>query len=176
MAHHFVRDGQLDVDPLVAELDRFLKHLLGAIQLDLRYDIHRAPAPPAVAADQTPPEVLVVFSGDDQDLLLERHAELLQAIEYLAHRWLWLDPRFYDHVRMDCGDYRALRIEELRLSARVAAQRVRETRQPFPLNPMPPRERRIVHLALKDVPGVRTLSEGTGDHRQVVIYPAETKS
>src|SRR5207253_75651 len=112
------------------------------------------------------PEVEVVFRGRDQDLLLERNAELLQALEYIALRWLRLDPHFYDHVRFDSGGYRALRIEELKLSARVAAERVRETRQPFRFNPMSSRERRIIHLVLKEQPGVRTASEGVGERSE----------
>jgi len=56
----------------------------------------------------------------------------------------------------------------------VAAERVQQTKQPFRLNPMSSRERRIVHLALKDMPGVRTQSVGMGEHRQVVIHPAES--
>ena len=115
----------------------------------------------------------MVFRGRDQDVLLERNAELLQALEYIALRWLRLDPHFYDHVRFDSGGYRALRIEELKLSARVAAERVRETRQPFRFNPMSSRERRIIHLVLKEQPGVRTASEGVGEQRQVIVYPAE---
>ena len=117
-------------------------------------------------------DVIVAFRGADQDLLLERNAELLLALEYLAHRWLRLDPRLHDRVRFDCGDYRATHLEELKLSARVAAQRVRETGQPFRFNPMSPRERRIVHLELSGAAGVRTASEGSGDRRQLVIYPA----
>jgi spoIIIJ-associated protein len=50
---------------------------------------------------------------------------------------------------------------------------VTDTGDPFTLNPMNPRERRIVHLALKDRPEVRTQSEGTGPERKVVIYPAK---
>jgi spoIIIJ-associated protein len=118
------------------------------------------------------PEVIVRFRGDDEELLLARNGELLLAMEYLAHRCLRLDPMLHDRVRFDCGDFRTTRLEELKLSARVAAQRVRETGQPFRFNPMPPRDRRIVHLELNGAPGVRTRSEGTGDRRQLVIYPA----
>jgi spoIIIJ-associated protein len=117
------------------------------------------------------PEIIVVFDGPDKELLLERGAELLLALEYLAVRSLKLEPPFFDRIRFDSGDFRSLRIAELMLSAKVAAQRVRETKQPFRLNPMAPRERRIVHLALKDLQGIRTTSEGIGEERQVVILP-----
>lgn len=173
MTHRFVKDGTLEREPLLAELRRFLDLALRNARLDLRYDVRQsdavAPADRVEALEE--PEILVVFSGRDQDLLLERGAELLNALEYILLRWLRLDPHFYDHVRLDCGDYRMLRLEELKLSARVAAERVQQSKQPFRLNPMSARERRVVHLTLKDVPGVRTASEGAGDHRQVVIYP-----
>jgi len=165
-------DGNWDRDKVVAELRQFLEVLLKQARLDLRYDVRtQEPGPGAIEE----PEVLVQFTGRDQDLLLERNAELLQAIEYIAVRWLRLSPKAYDRVRFDSGDYRALRLEELKLSAQVAADRVRESRQPFRFNPMTSRERRVIHLSLKDAPGVRTASEGAGDHRQVVIYPADAK-
>ncbi len=107
-------------------------------------------------------------------MLLEHNAELLLALEHIAHRWLRLDPRMHDRVRFDCGDYRATRLEEFKLSARVAAQRVRETGQPFRFNPMSSRERRMVHLELNGAPGVRTVSEGAGDRRQLVFIPQRT--
>ena len=66
-----------------------------------------------------------------------------------------------------------MRFEELRMTARVAAERVQSSQQPFRLNPMSSRERRIVHLALKEIPGVRTESVGMGEERQVVIHPAK---
>jgi predicted RNA-binding protein Jag len=117
------------------------------------------------------PEIIVIFDGPDKEFLLERGAELLLALEYVAVRSLRLEPPFFDRIRFDSGDFRSLRIAELMLSAKVAAQRVRETKQPFRLNPMAPRERRIVHLALKDLAGIRTTSEGIGEERQVVILP-----
>jgi len=169
MTHRFVKDGRLERQELVAELRNFLSLLLGQTRLDVQFEIQEfEPA----GDDLENPEVRVNFRGRDEELLLQHHAELLTAIEYIAHRWLRLDPQFYDHVQIDCGDYHAVRLEELRLSAKVAAQRVVETHQPFRFNPMSARERRVIHLVLKGVPGVRTSSEGAGDHRQVVVYPA----
>jgi len=108
--------------------------------------------------------------------LLERSGEVLKAIEHLAFRALRLEPEWHEKIHIDCGGYRALRFEELRMTARVAAERVQASRQPFRLNPMSSRERRIVHLTLKDMPGVRTESVGTGDERQVVIHPVDARA
>jgi spoIIIJ-associated protein len=170
--HRFTKDGTLEREPLAEELRRFVKILLGQMRLEVTFDVRTQDPTPG---DVENPEVVVTFRGRDQELLLERSAELLKALEYITLRGLHLDPHFYDHVRFECGDYVAMRIEELKLSARVAAEHVLASRQPFKFNPMSPRERRIIHLALKDTPGVRTASEGTGDRRQVVIYPAEKR-
>ena len=163
----------LDAPRAIEQLKTFLDLALREMKLALEYEIVIAPRAGGGARWST--DVTVAFRGADQELLLERNAELLLALEYLAHRWLRLDPRLHDRVRFDCGDYRATHLEELKLSARVAAQRVRETGQPFRFNPMSPRERRIVHLELNGAAGVRTASEGSGDRRQLVIYPATKK-
>lgn len=187
----YVREGSLDRPAVLRSLQQWLDGVLPKTGLNLRYKIIAETAPNTAAANSAPasgtgaaiapasadgfekPEVVVVFEGADQSVLLERGAGVLLALEYLAVRSLRLDPPFFDRIRFDCGDYRAMRITELMMSARVAADRVRETRQPFRLNPMAARERRIVHLALKDLPGIRTSSEGIGEERQVVILPAE---
>jgi len=161
----------LDQPATIAELRPCLDTLLRTARFELTFDIRAAePAGPAALEN---PEILVNFKGRDQGLLLERNAELLKALEHIALRWLWLDPQYYNRIRFDAGDYRAMRIEELRLSARVAAARVRETHTPFRFNAMSSRERRIVHLALQQEAGVRTASEGAGEDRQVIVYPAE---
>ena len=168
MEHRFIKDGKLDRAPLAAELRSFLQLLVTQMRLDLQFEIKEFSA--AVEAVEQP-EILVNFRGRDEEILLQQHAELLTAIEYLAHRCLHLNPHFYDHVQFDCGGYRATRLEELKLSAKVAAQRVVETRVEFRFNPMSARERRVIHLVLQNVKGVRTASEGAGDHRAVVILP-----
>lgn len=173
MRQSFLRDGQLDREPLLAELRRLLDLILREMRFDVRYDISTpAPEPGASAAA---PEILVNFHGPDESLLLERQGDLLLALEYLMVRALGLDPHTHDLIRFDVADYRALRLEELKLSARVAAQRVRETHQPFHFNPMPSRDRRIIHLELTGAQGIRTESEGLGERRHLVIYPLATK-
>jgi spoIIIJ-associated protein len=83
-----------------------------------------------------------------------------------------VEEDLFGKITFDCHDWRGSRAEELKLMAEVAAQRVVETGDSFTLNPMSPRERRIIHLALREQPQVRTVSEGLGTERKVVIHPA----
>ncbi len=158
----------LDRERTSDELRRFVDLAIREMGLELQYDVSTAAQPGEAGGEAA---IVVSFRGTDEELLLENHAELLLALEHIAHRWLRLDPRLHDQVRFDCGDYRTTRLDELKLSARVAAQRVRETGQAFRFNPMSARERRIIHLELTGAQGVRTVSEGMGDRRQLVIYP-----
>jgi spoIIIJ-associated protein len=165
-------EARLDCERALAELQRYLDLAVRAMGLEISFEIS---TPATVGGGADDKDVLVAFSGPDQDFLLEHDAELLLALEHVGHRWLRLDPRLHDRVRFDCGEYRAQRLEELKLSARVAAQRVRETGQVFRFNPMSPRERRLIHLELSGAQGVRTMSEGVGDRRQLVVYPINKK-
>ncbi len=170
MARELIRDGQLDRAATAESLREFLEKIVSAAGLQLKVTVH-ATAPDA-GGDA---EVIADLDGRDKELLLERGAEVLKALEHLAFRALRLEPAYHEKIHLDCGGYRALRFEELRMTARVAAERVQTSKQPFRLNPMSSRERRIVHMALKDMPGVRTESVGMGDERQVVIHPADSK-
>jgi spoIIIJ-associated protein len=171
MSPELIRDGQLDRTAAAEALRQFLEDVIRAARWDLRVTV-KAVAP-VDSGDSA--EVIADFDGADKELLVERGAEVLKALEHLALRALRLDSAFQERIHLDCGGYRALRMEELRMTARVAAERVQATKQPFRLNPMSPRERRIVHLTLKDMPGIRTESAGMGDERQVVIYAADAK-
>ena len=104
---------------------------------------------------------------------MENKAELLLALEHLAGEVLHLGSDQHSQLCFDANDYRMMRMEELHLSAQVAADQVVKTRIPFRFNPMTSRERRIVHLALRSKPDVRSESYGMGPTRQVVIYPAD---
>jgi spoIIIJ-associated protein len=171
MPANLMRDGKFDRPAASEELRRYLETILPAARFDLRFQI-TSPPPSAVESWEAP-ELVVEFEGPDNDLLLEHGAELLKALEYIAVRWLRLGPELHDRVRFDCGHYRADRLAELKLSAQVAADRVRETHTPFRFNPMEARDRRILHLALKDQPGIRTESEGQGEERRLVVLPSK---
>jgi spoIIIJ-associated protein len=170
MAQDLIRDGQLDRQAAAEALREFLEKIIRAGGFQLKVTV--SAVGPEAGGDA---EVVADLDGRDKELLLERGGELLKALEHLAFRALRLEPVHHEKIHLDCGGYRALRFEELRMTARVAAERVQSSKQPFRLNPMSSRERRIVHLALKDMPGVRTESIGVGEHRQVVIHPAESK-
>ena len=164
-----IREGKLDRAAAAEALRNFLADTIraGGFRLTLQVSV----LPENASAAEGEAEVLADLDGADKELLLERGAEVLKSLEHLAHSVLHLDPQWHEKIQIDCAGYRALRFEELRMTARVAAERVLATRQPFELNPMSSRERRIVHLALKELAGIRTESIGSGERRQVVIYP-----
>ena len=112
----------------------------------------------------------------DVDLLLSNKAELLLALEQLTMEAIGMAPEEHSRICFDANDRRILRIEELRMSAQAASDRVKKSRQPFHFSPMNSRERRILHLALRDETDVRSESVGEGPIRQVVIVPAEMKT
>jgi len=173
MSKAFVHDGKLDREGSAAALREFLEKVLKAAGLDLHVTVRTAAA--TGQAGEGEAEIFADLDGGDKEILLARGGEVLKALEHLVFRALSLEPAHHEKVHLDCGGYRALRFEELRMAARVAAERVQASHQPFRLNPMSSRERRIVHLALKEIPGVRTESVGTGEERQVVIHPVKTE-
>ena len=173
MAQVLIHDGQLDRQAAADALRQFLEDIVRVSGLELKVNVR--PIAAEGKASGSDAEVLADLDGKDKEILLEHGGEVLKAFEHLALRALRMEPAYHEKIHIDCGGYRALRFEELRMTARVAAERVQSSRQPFRLNPMSSRERRIVHLALKDVAGIRTESVGVGEERQVVIHPADNK-
>lgn len=171
MKKELVHGGKLDRAAAAVALREFLQNMVRAGGLDLQVKVRAAE--PTAGGEEGEAEVFADLDGRDKEILLARSGEVLKALEHLAFRALRLEPAFHEKIHLDCAGYRALRFEELRMTARVAAERVQSSKQPFRLNPMSSRERRIVHLALKDFPGVRTESVGAGEERQVVIHPAK---
>ncbi len=142
--------------------------------LRLKYRITVDPPLPE-NRDWERPEILVELSGADSDLLLERGAEMLRSLEHLAIEMLRLSGDEHEKLVFDSMNHRAMRLEELRMAASVAAERVRRTGAPYSFAPMSSRERRILHLALRDEADLRTESEGEGSRRSVVVFPKDYK-
>ena len=157
------------VESYLAAIESLARELIRTGEFELTVAVRRASA---LEQGFEAPEYLVDFAGPDADLLLEKNAALLNALEYVVLKAVRLEEDLFGKITFDCQDWRRLRAEELKLMAEVAAQRVVETGDSFTLNPMSPRERRIIHLALREQPQVRTVSEGVGPERKVVIHPA----
>jgi spoIIIJ-associated protein len=96
-------------------------------------------------------------------------------MEQLTSEALRMAPEEHSLLCFDANDHRMLRIQELRMSAQAAAERVKKSRMPFHFSPMNSRERRILHLSLRDETEVRSESVGEGPIRQVVVVPADLK-
>jgi spoIIIJ-associated protein len=158
------------VDSLRPRLDAFLKPLLEHAGLDLEYELRSGENPHPEVEN---PEVTARFNGSDIDLLLANRAELLLALEHLSMEALRIPPEDHSLISFDANDYRLLRMEELRMSAVTAAEKVKRTRVPFHFNPMTSRERRVIHLALRDYKDLRSESVGMGPSRAVVIIPVD---
>jgi len=163
--------GQTPVHPLdsyVEPISALLKKVLQQGGFALSFEVRHQPQE---ATEEDAPEYVIEFKGADADLLLERNGALLDALEHVVLKAVRVREESLRRFAFDCHDWRQLRIEELRLTAQVAAERVMESGDPFALGPMSPRERRIIHLALRDRPNVRTVSEGVGAERHIVIRP-----
>ena len=113
------------------------------------------------------------LEGEDAGLLIGRRGETLRTLQFLVRYMVSrrLDERV--NLMIDVEGYQERRHSALRNMARRVASRVSDTGRSIALEPMSPSERRIVHVALSDHPGVFTESEGEGMDRQVVIVPSE---
>lgn len=158
------------VDSLRPRLTEFLAPLLQHAGFDLSYDLRSVSNPHPEVEN---PEVTVCFSGEDVDLLLNNRAELLLSLEHLSMEALRLPPEDHSLISFDANNYRLLRVEELRLSALAAAEKVKRTHTPFHFNPMTSRERRVIHLALREETELRSESVGVGPARAVVVVPSD---
>jgi spoIIIJ-associated protein len=157
------------------KINTFLQAVVTHGGLRLKYRILVDP-PLAEDRDWERPEILVDFSGPDSALLLDRGGELLRALELLALEMLRLPSGEHEKICFDCRNHRSMRIRELRAAASVAAEKVRKTGTPYQFSPMSSRERRIVHLALRDETDLHTESQGEGMRRCLVVYPKDSKS
>ena len=112
------------------------------------------------------------ISGDDLGILIGRRGDTLASLQYLVNLIVGRKLKAKAGFGVDVAGYRRRREQSLRSLALHMAERVRTTKQMMTLEPMPPNERRIVHLALAQDTTVITESIGEGENRKVVIRPA----
>jgi spoIIIJ-associated protein len=115
------------------------------------------------------------IKGDGSGLLIGRHGQTLDALEYVLNRIVARRVKDAIPILLDTESYRARRRQQLHRMALSMGERAKREHQVIKMDPMPPRERRIIHLALKDDPMVSTRSAGEGFLRSVEIVPTESR-
>jgi spoIIIJ-associated protein len=145
-----------------------MRDLLTLMGMDrARVEVRRAE--PA-RGEESPPLVLDV-EGPEADLLIGRRGDTLAALQRITRLIIGREMEDRVHLVVDVNGFKARREESLqRLALRLADQAIR-TNRTVVMEPMPPHERRYVHLALRDHPHVTTQSIGEGDRRKVTIIP-----
>ncbi len=147
------------------------EELLSAMGLGkIHVEVERAE--PGPSEDEVPP-LLVGVTGPDAGVLIGRDGEALNAFQHLVRLLVGRKMKGWVHVVVDVQGYKAKRAERLRdLAHRMADQAV-DTDRTVILQPMPPHERRVVHVALYDDSRVTTESIYEGERRRVTIVPKE---
>lgn len=128
-----------------------------------------------VAADGGPETVELNIKGDGSGILIGRHGQTLDALEYLVNRMLARKIKDVAPISIDTESYRARRRQQLHRMALSKGEQAKREHAAVTLDPMPPRDRRIIHLALKDDPLITTRSAGDGFLRSIQIVPVDER-
>jgi spoIIIJ-associated protein len=123
-----------------------------------------------VPTDEPAPISLDIL-GEDLSVLIGRKGEVLDALQYVCRLIVSREVEHWVNLVVDVERYKQRRANSLRQLAERIADRVARTRQPVALEPMPPNERRVIHITLRDHPTVTTQSVGKGERRKVTIIP-----
>jgi spoIIIJ-associated protein len=117
-------------------------------------------------------EVILDVSGEDAGRVIGKKGQTLDALQFLINKIVNRFPEGRRHIVLDSGDYRQRRENGLASMARREAKRAVQQSRIITLEPMSPRDRRVIHLSLAKFPGVSTRSDGQGAERRVRIIPA----
>jgi spoIIIJ-associated protein len=122
-------------------------------------------------ADDDPPTTAIDVFGPNLGVLIGRKGETLSALQYIVNLMVNKQLEQWTRVLIDVEGYRRRREESLEGLAERVAYRVAQSQRAVTLEPMPPNERRVIHMVLRDNPDVYTESSGEGENRKVTIMP-----
>ena len=158
---------EIDSEEVVAAAD-FLRELIRMMDVDAEVEV-RLPETPADGLGRA--SAVLDIEGEDLGLLIGRRGSTLSALQYMVNVMVTRKMDSRALVTVDVEHYHRRREETLRNLAMRMASRVRQSRRPITLEPMPANERRIIHLSLSEDNSVVTGSVGMGEERKVVIRP-----
>ena len=151
----------VDESELAAEARALVTRIVDGIGVTGRIDV-----------EESDEQITVACVGSDLGMLIGRHGQTIDAVQYLANAVMWRrHPDDRKEVVVDAAGDRERRPVALEALALRSADRALSDREPVELEPMTAVERKIVHLRLKELDGVETTSEGTEPNRYVVVHP-----
>ena len=153
-------DVSEDALPLEESVRELVDQMLDHLDWDLEVEVD----------GEDPDTLKVEMFGEDRDILVRNRAEVLEVFQYLTNRIFGRELRDR-RIVVDCEGFRAQKEAELKEIAARVSERVKLTGQEEELGKMNPYERRIVHLAVAELEGVTTESEGDGVMKRVIILP-----
>ena len=150
-----------DESELAAEVRELVEQIAAGIGVSGRVDVEED--------DET---ITLTCTGPELGMLIGRHGQTIDAVQYLVNAIVYRShPDDRKEVVVDAAGYRARRRASLEALAVRSAQRALQSGESVDLEPMTAVERKVVHVRLKDFPGVETSSEGTEPNRFVVVTP-----
>ncbi|MEA3385569.1 MAG: RNA-binding cell elongation regulator Jag/EloR [Thermodesulfobacteriota bacterium] len=126
-----------------------------------------------IKADEEGPYLDI--SGEDLSLIIGKEGQNLNALEYIVNRILRHRVESHTRIKLEAQGYREKREKNIALLAHRMAKKAQKTGRSVTLQPLGARERRLIHLTLKNVKGIRTNSVGEGIMRKVVINPGRSR-
>ena len=158
-------DGPLD--PQTERALNFVDMLLEKMDMDA--EVTLAPDDGEGSAD----EIRLEIEGPDAGRVIGKRGSVLEAIQYLTTRIAHKPGEPRKHIAVDAEGYRARHEDQLAEMAQKLARRVAKEGKVITFDPMSARDRRVVHMALKEITEVRTESHGEGPDRRVQIIPVK---
>lgn len=124
-----------------------------------------------VAVEEASERIYVNIHGEDAGLLIGKKGQTLDALQLLLNKMMYKGNEPSKPIVVDSDGYRQRREDALGQLAIRLREKALETRKIVAVNPMSAQDRRVIHLALKDLSGVTTRSEGDGPERRLLIVP-----
>ena len=123
--------------------------------------------------DDTDKTVLEIQTGDTE-LVIGRRGVVIDALQHLVNKAVFKEKRDEKTkpLVVDAGGFRDKQVERLRTLAQRMGEKALQTKQIVELQPMTAHDRRIVHMAISEIPGLTTRSEGEGEERHILVVPA----
>ena len=154
-------DGGVEYIEAQKKVKEVLSHLLKLMNFDVK-EINTA---------MLTGRILANIKSDDSSLIIGKNGQTLEAFEHIVNLILQKDENTRVKVNLDTENYRAKQEEKIQAIALKAAEQAVKTGKVFRMDPMSSKDRRLVHMFLKDNAAVETFSEGEGAFRKVIINP-----